>query len=288
MGIIWGCVAALGWGTADFMARGASRRIGAYAALFFADIVSAACLVAIMAFNPVSTVTLPALVLGTILGATNTLAGLLLYRSLAIGKLAVVSPIGSSFAAVTLVLSLLTGDSLSLIKLVGLSVTVIGVMLSSTGAESEASSDRRWIAQGVPEAIGAALTYGVTFWGLKYVVPSLGPWLPVLLSRIVALVLLPLLARPLRQSLATPTRDLWLTLAAIGVLDTAANAAYNIGIRSDTPGVVAVLGSLFSPITVLLAFVLLRERLSQRQWLGVALIFAAVAAIGIAENVVML
>jgi drug/metabolite transporter (DMT)-like permease len=125
----------------------------------------------------------------------------------------------------------------------------------------------------------------VTFWGLKYVVPNVGPWPPIFESRVASLALLPLFAAPLQQSIAPPPLRVWPMVVAIGLIDTFANAAYNIGIRSDVPGVVAVLGSLFSPVTVVLAFAVLRERVSSRQWLGVMLIFGTVAAIGIAEQI---
>lgn len=283
MGIVWGFMAALGWGTADFMARDISARIGAYRALLYAHLVSFGCLLLIVAWSPPATLTILALLLGLLLGASNMLGSLLLYRALSIGKIAVVSPIGSSFAAITLALSLLTGDAISWGKVGGLLLTVFGVILASTPTgERAAVTDQPW-ARGVPEALGCALALGVTFWGLKYVVPTLGPWLPVLESRIATFMLLPVLAKPLRQSIALPSRATWPLVLAVGLIDTGANVAYNLGISSDAPGVVAVLGSLFSPITVLLAFVLLRERLSQRQWIGVALIFAAVAAIGVVE-----
>lgn len=286
MGIVWGFVAALGWGTADFLARGVSVRLTAYRALFYAHLVSLGCLLLFVLGEPPRAVTAGALALGAVLGVTNTVGSLLLYRSLTIGRIAVVSPVASSFAAITLLLSLLTGDEISLGKVTGLAITVVGVILASMPA-AESEGQGSGTARGVPEALGGALCFGVAFWGLKYVVPTLGPWLPVLESRIATLVLLPLFALPLRQSLAPPSRSTWPLIAAIGLIDTCANAAYNLGIRSDAPGVVAVLGSLFSPITVLLAFVVLRERLSPRQWLGVGLIFAAVAAIGAAENMMV-
>lgn len=282
MGILWGFVAAFGWGTADFMARGVSMRLGTWRALLYAQLVSFLSLLPIVWWNPGATRLTPGvLALGALLGVLNLIGSGLLYRALAIGRLAIVSPICSSFAAITLSLSLLTGDVLSIGKIVGLVLTVVGVILAST---PESTADRREGVRGIPEAIGAAVAFGVTFWGLKYVVPNTGPWIPVLESRIMALLLLPLLARPLSQSIAWPERSAWPWLLMIGLIDTCANTAYNLGIRSDSPGVVAVLGSLFSPITVLLGFVILRERLTQRQWVGVLVIFMAIALIGIVDN----
>jgi drug/metabolite transporter (DMT)-like permease len=288
MGILGGFVAALGWGTADFIARGASLRLGAYRALLYAQCVSAFCLALIIVWSPaVKDVTGGVLTLAALLGGLNTAGVLLLYRALAIGQIAVVAPVSSSFAAVTLGLSLLMGDPIAPGKVAGLSLMVIGVLLvSSPYSESNENGAALCYTRGVPEALGAALALGIMFWGLKYVVPVLGPWVPVLAGRVVALILLPALARPLQQSIALPPRATWPSLLAIGLLDAGANVAYNVGLHSDAPGVVAVLGSLFSPITVILAFVFLRERLAVRQWVGVGVIFVAVAAIGIAENLV--
>jgi drug/metabolite transporter (DMT)-like permease len=157
-------------------------------------------------------------------------------------------------------------------------------LAASPYTESDESGAVRHYTRGVPEALSAALVLGIMFWGLKYVVPGLGPWVPVLAGRAATLIMLPVLARSLRQSIALPSLATWPSLLAIGLLDMGANVGYNIGLHSDAPGVVAVLGSLFSPVTVILAFVFLRERLAARQWLGVGVIFVAVAAIGIAEH----
>lgn len=283
MGIVWGFVAALGWGSADFLARGVSQRLTPYRALLYAHLVSFGCLLVLVLLNPPQSWTFGMLALGAVLGTTNTLASLMIYRALAVGRIAIVSPICSAFAAITLALSLLTGDAISVAKVFGLLLTVVGVVLASMPAAA-AHERSAPASRGVPEALAAALLFGFTFWGLKFVVPTLGPWLPVLESRIITITLLPLLALPLGQSVAPPPRALWSRVAVIGMIDTVANAAYNAGVRSDAPGVVAVLGSLFSPVTVVLAFIILRERLSARQWVGVALIFVAVAAIGVAEN----
>lgn len=284
--MLWGIVAACGWGTADFIARGVSVRLSAYRALLYAHLVSFGCLLPIVLASAPTGAGFAMLALGALLGASNTLGSLLLYRSLSVGRLSIVSPIGSSFAAVTLLLSLLSGDTISAAKIGGLVLTTVGVIFASMAGADETDATGSAV-RGVPAALGAALAFGVTFWGLKFVVPTLGPWLPVFESRVTTLLLLPLLARPLGESIAPPPARSWPLVVAIGLIDTCANAAYNVGIRSDAPGVVAVLGSLFSPITVLLAFVLLRERLSPRQWLGVGLIFCSVMAIGIAENFVL-
>jgi drug/metabolite transporter (DMT)-like permease len=63
----------------------------------------------------------------------------------------------------------------------------------------------------------------------------------------------------------------------VALLDTAANIAYNLGIAGSLTAVVSVTSSLFSVVTVLLAWVLLRERLVRWQWAGVAAILVGIA-----------
>lgn len=287
MGIIWGLVAALCWGASDFTARSASMRLGALRSLLYAQLVGFAGLFAVMHWHgALLPVTVGALLLGALLGAAYTAGTVLLYDAMASGPLMIVSPIGSSFAAITLGLSLLSGDDISPLKVGGLALALGGIILASIPAAAPSGSGLATPrpARSVIEAAGAACLFGVTFWGLKYVVPGLGLWLPVFESRMMALVLLPVLARPLRQSIALPPLATWPLLLVVGIIDTCGTVAYNRGLGSDAPGVVAVLGSLFSPVTLLLAFVLLGERLARRQWAGVLVIFAAIALVGVAQN----
>jgi drug/metabolite transporter (DMT)-like permease len=67
----------------------------------------------------------------------------------------------------------------------------------------------------------------------------------------------------------------------IGLLDTGANVSYGLGLAGAYVAIVAVLSSLFSAVTVLLAWVVLRERLALNQWLGVLLILVGVALVSL-------
>ncbi len=285
MGLVYGGVAALCWGSADFMARGAGERLGALRTVLYAQMISLVGLLALVDWRHTLTpAALPMLGLGALLGLGYTLGTVLLYYALTNGRMAVVSPISSSFATVTLALSLLAGAAISPARLAGLLLTVAGVFLvARPGAAASAGPEARQ-RRALAAAIAAAGIYGVTLWGLQYVVPTLGLWVPVIERNVMGLVVIPLVAFPLRQSIALPPPKTWLSLAAIGVIDTCGTAAYNYGLGADVSGAVAVLGSLFSPITVILAFVILGERLARHQWGGMLLIFAAVTLVGVASH----
>jgi drug/metabolite transporter (DMT)-like permease len=68
-------------------------------------------------------------------------------------------------------------------------------------------------------------------------------------------------------------------LAAIGVLDTAANALFAFASRQGLVALVGILGSLYPVVTILLARGVLGERLVALQWGGVTLALAGVALI---------
>jgi drug/metabolite transporter (DMT)-like permease len=137
----------------------------------------------------------------------------------------------------------------------------------------------RALGVGVPEALGAALILGTYFWAQRFIVPDLGPyWSAAVGSGATGLVMLPV-ALGGRQSLRPPPGRILARIAAMAAGYQIAAVAFNLGLGSDSPGVVAVIGSLASPVTVLLAFIFLRERLTRLQWLGVGLIFIALVLI---------
>ena len=285
MGIIWGFLSALCFGSADFMARGVSIRLTPYHALFYIHLVSGVLLFAVIMVDGIpASATADAVGLAALLGAVNTLGTLLLYRALSIGKISIVSPITSTFGGITLVLSLLAGDIIPFGSIFGLVLMLIGIVIVSTVREDAQQETKGIPLRGLPEAVITAVALGLNFWGLQFVIEPLGVYIPTLIGRIMTVILLVLLARPLRQSIALPPRAYWLKIGLVGFITTLGEIAYNVGVQGTTPGIVAVIGSLFSPVTVLLALIFLRERLARHQWVGVGIIFIATLLIGIFQN----
>jgi drug/metabolite transporter (DMT)-like permease len=245
----------------------------------------------------------------------------LLYRSFVIGKLAVVSPIAASFGAITTILALVTGERPNAPQLVGLAlllagVTLSGMALSPRDGQSKKATElgrqsgsrwRRWLGPGVPEALGATLLFGGAYFGLRYVAPQLGGVQTAMIGKaadFVALSLIVLLGwgarrfiggaggvggasiaqgavTPAARALAPRSGAFWLWLIPGAILDTAANVAYNLGVTGALTSVVATLSSLFTAVTVVLAWVFLRERLTRIQWVGLLLILGGIVFVNI-------
>ncbi|MBS2031656.1 MAG: DMT family transporter [Deltaproteobacteria bacterium] len=277
MGVVFGLVAAVFWGTADFLARLAAERVGSVRTIFYMQCLGTlfmGCVVLVPAAQP-SWPSAQVLLLAIVLGLMNVTGGSLLYRALEIGTVSLVSPVSSTFSAVTAMLAIVVaGERPPMLTLFGLVLCVLGVIAASVPPKSATTISRR----GIGLAALAALSWGISFFALRYVVRDLGPYFPVWVSRATSAIALGLLALARRQKLPAP-KGAWLFIAGIAVFDSAAFAFYNLGISAALTSVVAVIASLYAAWTVLLAFFILRERLGAIQWAAVAVIFLGIGLV---------
>jgi drug/metabolite transporter (DMT)-like permease len=284
--VILGLLSAVSWGVADFLARQTSREIGAYRSLFFMQA---------FGFGLLSTYWLAtggsgrAVVTGTgwgwglFAGVLSAVASLALYRAFEMGVLAVVAPISASYPALTALLAMESGERVGPGRWTGIVLILVGVALAVSAAGSGASlgpEERRKARVAVGMAVAAAVGFGVMFWLLGFrVVPALGGLMSVWMVRLVGVVALGVAAWPARESLRLPAKGTCWVLVAMGILDTGAYLSNNFGMELKHVSVVTVLASLYAAVTVLLAAAVLREKLTMKQWLGVALIFAGIVAL---------
>jgi uncharacterized membrane protein len=294
LAIVLGLTGAVCWGGADFAARFASRRVGAYRTLFFMQFFGFIALSVYLKFrggffegiapgwHPWA--------LAALAGVINMIASLSLYYSFQIGVMSIVAPVSSAYPALTVALAIASGERITALRGVGLAVTLVGVILAATTFTPPAASpvnetatkETAHLSKGVGWALLAALGFGVLFWFLGfYVVPAVGPTVSVWVIRLTSFSVLALAAIPAGQSLNLPRGGVWWLLAAVGFLDTAAFVANNAGLHTGQVSVVSVLASLYGAVTVLLAWIFLREKLERTQWLGIVLIFVGIVLVSI-------
>lgn len=312
MGILLGLIAAIGWGAGDFFVRGATHVIGTYRSVIFMQLVGlvglSIFLVSSGYFNhSLEQVSIWPWLWGLAAALLNVSSSLALYQALKIGVVSVMSPVVASYAVVTVILSFLSGESVSELHAIGMSVVLIGIVLaviviprfSHTCAfgrmrgiqprglqETHPVQVRPALLKRLPRglliALWAAIGYGVTFWILGFrVTPYLGGIAPVWLIRLSTPLMLLVAAPLLRQGVAIPRGRVWWTLAIAGILDTIAYVAYTIGVTLAQVSVLSVLASLYSAVTVLLAAIFLHERLRWNQWLGIGTILLGVGLINL-------
>lgn len=278
MGIVFGLAAALCWGVSDFAVTWVARRLGVVQAFFYVQLWGLLLTAVLLALQPGAPApTAAAWLLAAGIALFNLAGTLLLYRSFAIGTLALVSPIASGFAVVSALLALLAGERPAALTLLGAALLIGGVMAVSRG---QAGAGRATLA-GVPEAFGVALCFGISFWALDFVTPALGLLWPVLAVRVLEFLCALALLAGRRARPARLGGNGWLLVAAAALLDTLAFVAFNLGVSSAYTTIVTALASLFSAVTVVLAWLFLRERLALAQWAGVAVILLGVLLVSL-------
>lgn len=289
MGIVLGLLSAFGFGTADLIARDSTRRIGTMRTLYYMQFVGAVgisiYLIASGELAATATRVEPGLWLVAAFAALlNIASSTMLYRSFQVGIISIVSPVGASYAAITVVLALFSGEQLTPQRAVGVLVVLVGVVLASISrSEGTENVPRRWTTSpGLGMAIGAAVGFGVVFWLIGFhVTPVFGGVIPVWVSRCVTILTLSLLSLVTPLNLALPRGRVWLPVLGVGVLDTVGYVAATLGLQTEQVSIVTVLSSLFSAVTVLLAWLLLRESLQRAQWVGILLIFAGIVLVSV-------
>jgi drug/metabolite transporter (DMT)-like permease len=283
MAIIWGLAAAISFGTADVFARFSSEREGTWRTLLFLQLIGAMVAGMFVAFSgsvPWSALWGRAGVMMVVTSVVMLLGTATLYRCLVVGPMLITSPIASSFAAVTTLLAFVMGERPSPLQIIGLMFTLAGVALAAASDTSE-KRPIRWLSLGVMLALATAVLHGIAFFLLDGVVASLGESLTVLALRLITLTLLVTWMgvgkRPLRLDNVGSLR--W--LIPVGLLDTAANLFYNLGLTTGLTSVVSVLTALYSVVTVLIGTIWLKERLTGWQKAGVLIVFLGVALVSV-------
>src|ERR1700758_4281572 len=167
MGILLGLVTALTWGGADFVARFSTHRIGTLRTMFYMQFTGFLLLTVFMrwfggwghladgsGWQPWAW--------GLLAGLLNACATLSLYRSFEIGKMAVVAPLSASYPALTLILSWLAGDHLSIARVVGILFILLGVAVVA-GGEHAPSENSGQLTKTNTRGIGWAIIAAVAF-----------------------------------------------------------------------------------------------------------------------------
>ncbi len=206
-------------------------------------------------------------------GVCGGLALLMFYRALAIGAMSVVAPIAASVGTlVPIVVALVRGEVPSGIALFGVAITLIGVTLVSlpSGKLPHPTGTHRAV---IGMALLAAVGFGLFFVFIDAGASTAGDSSPLWVaggSRAASVVTLTAL------TLLTGTRSAFrwpgwrgvAALGAIGLLDTTANVLFALGSTVGNLAVVAVLASLYPAGTVLLARLVLKERMDPRNGAG--------------------
>jgi drug/metabolite transporter (DMT)-like permease len=263
----------LGYGVSDFLGGTASRRIGTLPFISCSQLIGVALAIGWVVLSRDPVPSLATLAAGAGAGIAMTVALAAFFEGMVIGRMSVVAPVSAIGVVVPIAAGIAGGEQLTAAEAVGIVAAIGGVVVAARVPGEQHTASRE---SGVGLALIAALGAGAFLWLMAPASRQGAAW-AVLSSRAVpALVLTVVLyARrsSLRETLTRRNAPLTLTASLLGF---AAAALYSLATRHGQLSIISVLGSLYPVVTVMLAYVLLGERLHRAQQFGIVGVLAGI------------
>jgi len=263
-------VSGLAWGAGDFSGGMASRRTPVVMVMMLSQGIGIVCLLGVILWFAEPFPERSDLLFGACAGVCGAVGLTAFYQGLARYPMGLVAPVAAAISAMLPVLVSFATDGLpAMIPMLGLVLAIAAIWTISQGDAAVAMSLRQF---SLP-AIGG-LGFAGFFICIDQVSDGVVLW-PVVAARGTAMLLLATIICGKRLWRTPQPRRLPAIILA-GVFDTAGNTFFALAADAGRLDTAAVLASLYPATTVLLAWLMLREGLNRKQWLGV---IAALVAI---------
>ncbi len=271
--MIYGLAAALVWGGADFGGGLASRRAAVFGVVLLSQLAGMALSLGIALFRSEAFPTGTNLLVCVVAGGLGGVGITMLYRALAIGRMAIVAPVTGVLAAVIPVVAGFATEGIpARLVLAGIVVAIVAVVLVSRVPDEAGGR------AGLTEALVAGVTIGL--FGVAIAQLSDG-------NLFSSLTVIRLTQGLLVVAIVVATRSAWRLpgrlvppVLLIGILDMAGNSFYLLAVQTGQLAIASVLSALYPVSTVVLAALILHERVTRVHVVGIALAGLAIALIG--------
>jgi uncharacterized membrane protein len=270
--VLLSLASAVAYGLSDFVGGVLTRRASAWAVAAMSQGTAALLAAALVTMDP-GDCTIPNLLWGVLAGVGAGAGNVFIYRGLAAGRMTVVAPVSAVVAAALPVLAgVVAGERPGMLPTIGV-VTALPAIWLVAGGRGLVAPGRGDMVYGLTAGAG----FGLQFSALGQI-PREAGLLPLAVSQVASV--LAIVAGATIISAAWVPRDRASRLGAIaGLLAGAATICFQLAAQSGLLTIAAVLTSLYPAVTVLLAALVLRERVHRAQSLGLTLAAAAVALI---------
>lgn len=277
MSVLLGLLAAAAYGLSDFVGGVVSRRVSPWTIAVVGQVAGAVIVLGIALVDG-GAPTARDLAWASVAGVGNGLGTAFLYRGLSRGAMGVVAPVSAIGAALLPVAAgLATGERPGLLVSLGVLLAFPGIWLVAREPSSVGPPRPRRVAPGLLDGVVAGLGFGVLFAALGQV-PERAGLLPLALDLLVGTIVVVAVAGALRAAWVPRQARAGLGVVS-GLLGALATGLFLLATRYGDLSVAAVLVSLYPAFTVLLAAVVLRERVRRAQAGGLVLCLLAVALV---------
>lgn len=278
--VVLALAAAALYGLSDFVGGLVSRRASVWQVAVVTQI-AAIVLVGVAALVIGGTPTTAEWLWGALAGIGTGTGTAFLYRGLAAGRMSVVAPISAVGAAlIPVAVGFLTGDRPPILTWIGIACAIPAIWLVSTAPDpsrAEPGGSTGIVGPGVIDGVLAGIGFGLMFAALGQVSERAG-LAPLAAAEATSIVAIAALATALRHAWLPRERESWMGLV-VGALAAVAAILFLVASQTGLLTVAAVLSSLYPVFTVLLAAVVLRERVATAQAVGLVMALAAVVLV---------
>ncbi|MFT4187006.1 MAG: DMT family transporter [Aeromicrobium sp.] len=276
MAVTLALCSALAYGVCDFLGGLLSRRASAWQVAIMVQ-TSSAAFTWLAVLVTVGQPTREQLLVGALAGVANGMGTAFLYRGFARGRMGVVAPVSAlGSALVPLVVGLAQGDEPSRLASLGVVCALPAIWLIARPAEHDHADGP----SGLGDALLAGLGFGV-FFGAIGQVPDDAGFTPLALCQTVSIAGVVGAALLARERDWRPRGRAALSAAALGPLGLTATATFMIATQHGMLSLVSVIAALYPASTVLLAWLVLKERIGPAQAVGLAAAAVAVSLVAL-------
>lgn len=277
MSLVLGLLAAISWGIHDLCVRQVSQKTGIFASIVAVLAFGCILVTPISVFYWDEPMAKGSLSLALLSGALFGLAAIAHYKAFSIGPVRLVAPIIGSYPILSVGWAMLTGTPISVLQwmAVGLVIAGVGYVAISDDKEADWQDPKPAILWSIAAGTGFAITFAVG----QAAVAHGGEIALMAPTRFAALIVVLAIATIL--NINWRAQNGLSILALMGVLDTIALGSVISAGGMKSPEFAAVAASTFGLITVVLAAIFLREKMTKRQMTAVATVFVAIAYLGL-------
>lgn len=275
LAVVYGLASALSWGAGDFSGGMASRRTSVYFVILLSQTVGALIMLLAALGLGEAVPAWTSLTVAALAGISGVVGLIALYKGLAGGTMSVVAPITAAVAAaVPVLVALLLEGWPSAWQMLGFGLALVAVWLL---AQDSAGQRIELRSLSLPLIAGAGFGF---FFVLIDLASTEAVFLPLLAARLASLVLVAVVVLRHRHESRPSCSQIPLILLA-GLFDTGGNVFFVLAAQAGRLDISAVLSSLYPATTVILAALILKESISQRQRTGLLAALAALALIAL-------
>jgi len=266
LSILLGLTSAISWGAGDFTGGLASRKTGAFRAVFYGEAIGLVLLFAVVFASPQPMPDFKSILLSIAAGALGTIGLVLLYSAMAQGKMSIAAPVSALLAAaLPVIVGMITDGFPGYLTFLGFGFALVAVWLISQSGDGMKDIFTHLSDLRLPLLAGAG--FGLYFILMNAATRETTFW-PMVYSRGAGLITMALFIIIRRDSFGA-VRAAWPVMILNGILDVSGNFFYVLAGQAGRLDVSAVLSSLFPGSTVILAWIILKERLTRTQWIGI-------------------